>query len=179
MAPPSSATAIQAAALTGPPEAFFFRHAKEVAAAADPKAEPDEQVAAREGRGRVAGSEADGAGIEHLEELELEGGEGGQGPADARGQQCEPVALGAMPPQGRDDQTEQQGAGHVDRERRPGPGRGPMRGRLGESDPGEGADDAAGVDRRQAAGIESGLAHQGRDHRFFAGGQARRRLPAC
>ena len=50
-----------------------------------------------------------------------------------------------------DQEAEQQRAGHVDREGRPGPGAGAVRGGLGQADPGQGADDAADVDRREAA----------------------------
>ena len=99
------------------------------------------------------------ARVDHLEELELQGREGGQRAADAGGQEGRSARLsGAVAAERGDEVAEQQGAGHVDGEGRPGPGGGPVRRRLRQADAGEGADHAAGVDRRQAAGVESGPA---------------------
>ena len=81
--------------------------------------------AADEGRRRVGEREAGWPRVDHVEELELEGREGGQGPAEAGGEEGEARALGAVAAHRADEEPEQEGAGEVDREGRPGPGGAP------------------------------------------------------
>ena len=160
--PPSRPTAIQAPALTRlPARRLLPRMADKVAAPAEQEAGADEQQAAGDRRRRVGGRQADGARVDHLEELELEGGEGGQGAAEAGGEEGEAVALGAVAAQGADEEPSSRAPAMLTAKVAQGQEAAPCGSGLGEPDPGEGADHAAGVDRRQAAGIESGLVHLG------------------
>ena len=112
-------------------------------------------VAAGQGRGEVAGGQAEVAGIDHFEQLQLHRGERGQRPADARRQERVRDAVVRMVAQPGDEVAEQERADHVDGKCRPGPAVRTVRSELREPDPGQRPDHPAQVDRRQAARVES------------------------
>ena len=97
--------------------------------------------------------------VDHLVELQLHGREGRQRAAEAGAEERVAQALLRVVAEQGEEVAEQQGADHVDREGRPRPL--PRRGAAPPppARPGSAPRHAAGVDRRQAAKVESRHSH--------------------
>ena len=152
--PPSRPTAIQAAALTGRlPVAPLARHRSMRSRPRGPRC--DQRVAGGQRRHDVAGGEAEMARVDHLVELELQGREGGQRPADACGEEGEAGLSGGWARRAATKKPSSRApamfAAKVAQGQEARRGR-----RLRQADAGEGTDHAARVDRREAMGVGSG-----------------------
>jgi hypothetical protein len=99
--------------------------------------------------------------LNHPQQLQLDGREGGQRAADPDGEEGMGEAVLRVVAQTGEGVAEQQGADHVDGEGRPGPLPRAVRRRLRQADPGQCPKDAADVDRSEATKVESSQIHAG------------------